>query len=288
MEVLLKNLNTNEFIEFDNINYILNQIVTDNCDTQHSTSKTIKQIGEYITSTNVNSRSISIIGYIFANSDLDMASKREKLLNITSPFSEVQLVVNNKYQIKGKCDGLVKWAIGYDNNNSMFVKFMINILCPGTLWHNLNPTVVTSNSYIDEFKFKLSIPEEQGMIFAERVNNTISSIYNQCNVEVPMIITLTALKEISGIKITNLTTGQFFSIDIKMKAEDTLVINSEFGNKSVLLNGENVIGTVDILNSTWLMLNPGLNEFTYECNEGNKYGFDAQIEYYESYWGIVL
>lgn len=288
MEVLLKNIDTKEFIEFDNINYILNQIVTDNCDTQHSTSKTIKQIGEYITSTNVNSRGISIIGYIFANSELDMASKREKLLNITSPFSEVQLVVNDKYQIKGKCDGLVKWATGYDNNNKMFVKFMINILCPGTLWHNLNPTIVSLNSYIDEFKFKLAIPEDDGMIFAKRAENTVSSIYNQCNIEIPMVITLTAIKEIENIKITNLTTGEFFSINLKMKAEDSLVINSEFGNKSVLLNGKNVIGNVDILNSTWLMLNPGLNEFTYECNDGNKYGFDAQIEYYESYWGIVL
>ncbi|MGL5616765.1 MAG: phage distal tail protein [Sarcina sp.] len=287
MEVTLKNLDINELVEFDNINYILNEIVTDNCAIEHSTSKTIKQIGEYITSTNVNSRSISIIGYIFANSKLDMISKKEKLLNITSPFSEIQIIINNKYQILGKCEELVNWAVGYDNNNDMFAKFTINVLCPGTMWLELEPTIVTLDSYIDELKYPLAIPAGKGMIFAKRDRNTISSVYNQCNIEIPMTITLTAFEDVNSIKITNSTTNEFFELNLYMKAGQTLEINSQFGNKSVLLDGQNVIGSVNLIDSTWLMLNPGLNEFVYQCNNGENHGFDATIQYYKAYWGIA-
>lgn len=286
MEVQLINLNTNVSLTFDTQNFILNEIVHDNCVVQHNTSKTIKQIGEYVKSTNVNSRTVNITGTAMGQSELDLSNKKQNLLNLTSPFSSIKVILDNKFTLIGKCQSLVKWGVGHNNNNRYFVKFSIDILAPNTLWYALEPTTVSLSPYINEFKFPLSIPEG-GFIYGHKDMDTMTNIANECNIPIPMTFTITSLATIQNPEIIRVEDGKTLKINTTIQPGDVLIIDTTFGSKSVTLNNQNIISDFDFKTSSWLMLQPGLNTFTYTCkNEENKENLNINITYTQAYWGV--
>lgn len=284
----LVNMTTKDRIVFDNENFVLNNKITDTVAVQHNTSKTIKQIGEYITSSNVNARDINICGYIIGKSPLDLINKKQQLLNMTNPLEEVQIIVDNKYQVKGKCQAPVKWATTHENNNEQFVKFSIDILVPSTLWTDLEPTTVSLSPYENGFKFPFHMSEDDPLVYGHRTDDTETSIYNTCNVDVPLTITITALTDMTEVEIIKLTTEETFTIKTNIQPGDIITINTAFGSKSITKNGANILGCVDLVNSTWLMLSSGLNTFTFKCgNKVEKNGVNITFSYYNSYWGVI-
>lgn len=285
----LVNLVTGNTIIFDNENYILNNKITDTIAVQHNTSKTIKQIGEYVTSSNVNSRDINITGYIIGKSKLDLEQKKRQLLNLTNPLQDIKIIVDNKYQVSGKCQSPVKWATSHDNNNDQFVKFTIDILVPTTLWKDIDPTIISLSPYVNGLKYPLHMSEEDPLIYGYKTDDFLTDIYNECNVPVPLEITMTALNEVINPEIIRVNDNKTFKFNnLTMLAGDTVVINTQFGSKTVTKNGENILGLMDLLNSTWLTLETGLNTFTYTCsNEAEKYGLNITFKYYNNYWGVV-
>lgn len=286
MDITIKNLDTGKSVTFDNKNFILNSHTLDNVSVQHNTSRTIKQVGEYIESTNVSSRPVNFIGYAIGLSPLDLASKKELLLNITSPFSEIEIIANNKYKITGKCVNPVKWANNWDNNNDKFVKFSIDLLCPSTLWYALEPTTVALSPFVDTFNFPVSIVPP--FSFGHRVPNKLTNIYNPTNVNLPLTITLTATADVTNPTITNTITNKSFILNTTITPQDTIIITTEFANKTVTKNGKNIIGQVDLLNSSWLMLNAGLNTFTFSTeNTKNDPNLLVNFSYNQAYWGVV-
>ena len=65
------------------------------------------------------------------------------------------------------------------------------------------------------------------------------------------------------------------------------LLTTEFGSKSVTLNGENIISDFDFQNSSWLMIQPGLNTFTYTCADSeHKENLNINITYTQAYWGV--
>lgn len=286
MEVQLINLDTNVSLTFDTQNFILNEIIHDNCVVQHNTSKTIKQIGEYVKSTNVNSRTINITGTTIGQSELDLSNKKQILLNLTSPFSSIKIILDNKFTLTGKCQSLVKWGVGHDNNNRYFVKFSIDILAPNTLWYALEPTTISLSPYVNEFKFPISIPES-GFIYGHKDNDTLTNIYNECNVPIPISFTITSLAAIENPEVIRVQDGKRLRINTIVQPGDVLTITTEFGSKSVTLNGENIISDFDFQTSSWLMLQPGLNTFTYSCADAaNKENLNVNVTYTQAYWGV--
>lgn len=284
----LINLTTGLKVVFDNENYVLNNKITDTVVVQHNTSKTIKQIGEYITSSNVNSRDINITGYIIGKSSLDLKEKKKQLLNLTNPLQSVQVIVDSKYQVTGKCQSPVKWATAHENNNNQFVKFTIDILVPTTLWTDLKATYINLSPYINSFILPGHMSEEKPMTFGHKTDDFLTNIYNECNVSVPLEITLTALNQVINPQIVRVNDDSVFALNLTMEPGDIIVINTQFGAKSVTKNGVNILGNVELLTSTWLMLEPGINTFTYKCGEkGEKYGLNIEFKYYNNYWGVV-
>lgn len=207
-------------------------------------------------------------------------------MNLTSPFSSLQVILDNKFSLVGKCQSLVKWGIGHSNNNRFFIKFSIDILAPDTLWYALEPTIVSLSPYVNEFKFPISIPKH-GFIYGHKDDNVLTNIYNECNVPIPMKFTITSLATIQNPEIIRVQDGKKLKINTILQPGDVLTISTEFGNKSVLLNGQNIISNFDFQISSWLMLNPGLNTFTYSCvNEKLKGNLNITITYKQAYWGV--
>ena len=84
--------------------------------------------------------------------------------------------------------------------------------------------------------------------------------------------------------IINKTTGEFIKINRVLGKSDVLSINTEFGKKEILLNGENIYADMS-MDSTLFELEQGKNIISYETDSGAK---DAKIEisYKNKYIGI--
>lgn len=286
MDITIINLNTTESVTFDNQNFILNSHNLNTFNVQHNKSRTIKQIGEYIESTNVNSRPVNFIGYLIAHSPLDLAKKKQLLLNITSPLSNLEIIANGKYKISGKCTSPVTWGSKWDNNNDNFVKFSIDLICPDTLWYDINPITFNLSPFINSFKFPVVITEN--FTFGHRAPDKLTQIYNPVNVSLPLQIEVSSSGDVKNPCISRLEGNENFYINKTIVPADNIKINTSFGHKSILNNGENIIGNVNLLKSKWLMIEPGLNTFGFSCeNKDEIENLNVEITYKQAYWGVT-
>ena len=286
MDVTLINNITNTSIIFDNKNYVINQIITDDTNVAHSTKKTIKQIGENIINSSVSSRKISIIGYLIGTSNLDLINKKNLLLNLINPLQSITIQANNSYQITAKPTATVQWGTTPETNNECFVKFNINFLAPSTLWEDINPTVVNFTPYLKKWVFPFHLTKNQ-FVFGVKTQDLYTTIYNNANVDLGATFTLTALAEVVNPSIINIITGEQMNLDVTLQPNDTLIITSNYNNKSITLNGNKAIKIFKFLNSKWLMIHQGENTFTYSTENNAENSLNIEIEYFNAYWGVV-
>lgn len=286
MELTIINKETNNSIIFDNKNFIINNFSSDKTTVNHDTSQTIKQIGEYIISSSVSSRQIDLIGYIIGESKLDLELKKSKLINIINPLQNIDLIVNNNKKITVKALSTVQWGAKWENNNNKFCKFVISFLAPSTLWEDLEPSIVTFSPWENEFIFPFSIPSI-GMIFGHKVQDKYTTIFNENNISLGCTFTLTSLAKVVNPTIINVVTGEKMKLNITIQPKDEVIIETKFDSKKITLNGNNAINIFDFLNSEWLMINPGENTFTYTTENNADDDLNIQLEFYNSYWGIV-
>lgn len=149
-------------------------------------------------------------------------------------------------------------------------KVQISILCPNPYFKSTDTTVITFANQVDLFEFPFSIDAE-GIPFSELViSNT--TYYNNGDIDIGMIITLHALEnQILNPVIFNNTTNQKFGLNWDLYEGDVITISTIAGEKSVKLlrNGvtTNIINSVQ-QGSSWLQLVSGINELSYQCDEG--------------------
>lgn len=96
------------------------------------------------------------------------------------------------------------------------------------------------------------------------------NIFNNGDVSVPFLLEVFGLME--DIVIRNDTTGKQLKINIRIEANERLIINTAFGEKSAVLidaegNETNVLPFVDIDVSEFWQLQPGANEVVFEALE---------------------
>ena len=163
----------------------------------------------------------------------------------------------------------------------------ISVLCPNPYWKENDVTVVELSSIIPLFEFPFAI-EEEGIEFS-RLQDYFVTCTNNGDVEVGIIIEFTAIaNQVLNPRLFNRTTQEFFAMDFDMKAGDVIRINTQRGEKSVILirDGEqtNVINDMN-QESTWLQLVPGMNELSYESDEGRS-DLDVKVTLTKCYEGV--
>jgi hypothetical protein len=146
----------------------------------------------------------------------------------------------------------------------------ISIVCPNPYWKENTETIINFSNTIDLFEFPFAI-EEAGIEFS-RIENITTAYIENGEVETGFIVEFQATtNQILNPKIFNRTTQEFFGVNFDMNEGDVIRINTNRGKKSVVLIRDGV--ETNILNSMqdgskWLYLAAGINEFSYECDEG--------------------
>lgn len=220
------------------------------------------------------------------------------LLNVHYPIEENRLTLYRFFRVKKWLKLYVKtntrdvYIEGYVENfeNSAFTdlqKPQISIICP----HPFFLAAVQDNVYFSEsvplFEFPFSIPSS-GIEFSRRSQIT-NLLFNAGEIDIGMTILLHA--SANGVKnpvFYNLTTQEYFGVDITMQSGDLITICTETGKKSVTLLRS---GTVTNLladrktGSSWVQLISGMNRLSFDAEEGQS-NLDATVIARQMFEGV--
>lgn len=188
------------------------------------TSKAPGQDGKSYHRTLLEERILSIEGTVFGTSSEDMFKKRQQLCSIFNPKLEGTLTyMNDAGNHEINCT--VQDSPSFKDKSEPIQEFLVQLFCPNPFW---------LDSYISSKKLSyimggLSFPLKLPTIFATRGHKAI--IINAGDAETPVEIEFYGPATNPVIK--NNTINKYIKIKRDIGENDKLIINTEFGNKTV-------------------------------------------------------
>ncbi|KXG09955.1 hypothetical protein AT864_01515 [Anoxybacillus sp. P3H1B] len=204
-------------------------------------------------------RAISIEIAILTRDTTTLLQQRQYLASVFNPkLGPGKLRYENGEtirEIEAVPDGVPVFPSGRENRGPIFQKAMVNLLCPEPFW-------------LDEFSTSekmsyilggLSFPLRLGTKFAQRGFKKV--LHNKGDVSTP--VTIEFYGPATNPVVWNRTTGEFVRVNRSLGEQDKLVISTEFGNKSVVVENAdgtttNVFNWIDLESSFWQLV-PGEN-----------------------------
>lgn len=282
----LINLITKKEILFDNKVLILNQKEFSYIDANHFTSNGIGQNGEYHTGANLQSRNVTISGYINASTQ-DLKKIKRELIQTINPLHEFK-IIKDGYMIKGYPTSTIRFSHNQVESYAGLHSFLIDFYCPIPFWNEESDTQATISYWKGNFKFPSVIPKNKGIYMGYKSPSLIVNVYNHGDVETGMRIEFKALGSLNNPSLFNVNTREYIKINKGMIAGEKIIVNTNYGQKKIqsTINGE----TNDILNymdlsSTFLQLSTGDNLFRYDA-ETNLNNLQVSIYYNPKYLGV--
>lgn len=221
--------------------------------------------GTFFNSASVDERNIVIT--VILNGDIE--ANRQKLYRIfprKTPCTVYFKNANRDVKIKGyveniECDLFTKRE-----------KAQISIICPRPYFEDLATIYAELAATLAVFEFPFCIEVDEPVPISEATDYPVCEIMNAGDAECGCVIDIEVNDTISGVKIINTTTQQFFYLDSAFVDHDKIKINTNSGQMGV--TRERGGNKVNILNavgedSTWLRLAPGTNYFTYTVDDGD-------------------
>lgn len=275
--ITLKNLDTGMTLEIDMVStpdYVLESVDWGVIEASHHSYKYVNQVGVQVTGTTLETRPIEILGWIIAETPLQMTERKDKLNQFFNPQQWIELSYK-KYTLKFLSNGSVKYSIAPAENNEVICKFKIDGLCPDPLFEEHVESQIDAASTIAKFHFPLIISKDPnppgGMVFGIRQPSLIVPVVNKGAVPVGMKILFRAKGVVVNPMITNVKTQKFFRINKSMVADEKILVNTLIGEKKI-------VGTIGETSSNyfkyrdfdseWLQLSVGENLFRYDADSG--------------------
>ena len=147
----------------------------------------------------------------------------------------------------------------------------ISIICPRPYFKAVNSIITMFSDVSKLFSFPFAI-SKNGVEVSAITTNQRRSIVNVGDVETGLVIKLFAIGTVVNPVIYDVLKRTYLKLNFTMLTSDTLVINTNVGEKSVELIRDgvshNALGYMS-QDSTWFTLEAGDNVFTYDCDSGN-------------------
>ena len=166
------------------------------------------------------------------------------------------------------------------------VVMQITMYCSQPFWQDENYTNEDISENIDLHYFTddpddmLYFPEE-GIPFGEYDANRTKEFVNDGDADVGIHIKIVALGHVSNPTVYN-SSGEFIGVVRTLEAGDEVTITTEKGNKTITLNGQNIISDIKE-GSTWLQLKTGEDELTIDSDDGTEANMYFTIIYKQRY-----
>lgn len=244
-----------------------------NVDNVISSYQSVYQDGESVTNEKLSSRHLVIQGEYYTRNRQD---GRNKLIKVFNPKLKGKLkYINGTLVREINCKPEKSPVISSTNKST--VPYLINLYAANPFWldeYEVSEEIVT---WIGGLTFPLRLPTRFSMAGEKIVN-----IINQGDVETPVKIEITGTA--TNPKVTLRETGEFIKINKTLLADDILTITTDFGNKRVELNDENVFNYID-LSSTFFNLDVGDNVIELITEDVND-NANVKISYRNRYLGV--
>ena len=218
-------------------------------------------------------------------------------LNIRPPTEEnriylykyfrVKHTVRIYYRIENRNAYIDGYVESFENNPfTPLQQPQISVICPEPYWKELDELIVNFSNTINLFSFPFSI-ESQGIEFS-RIEHFSQTIINTGDVATGGIIRFYATAQVSKPVFHNYTNDTFFGLDMDLYEGDSVIINTQKGEKSLTLLRGGM--TLNILserseNSSWIVFEAGENQIGYTADEGADY-LDINVEIVRKYEGM--
>ena len=275
--IVLKNTKRLEELVLDKVStpdFILESVEWEPIKGTHHSYRYVNQIGESVSSTSLGARAITIEGWVVAQSEDEMDSRKSILNAFVNPQEEVELFYK-EYVIKFLPDESVRYSVAYEENNDVFCKFRIEGTCHNPMFSDINETSKTFVATIPMFHFPLVMTKdlpERGVVFGRRMESLIVSAVNRGSVDIGMRIVFKANGTVVNPSLINVSTQEALFINKTLVADEEIQINTNIGERSV----RGRVGLADFANyymyrsldSAWLKLYVGENLFRYDADAG--------------------
>lgn len=289
--VILLNKATQAVLELDVSTtpyYILDTADWGQIESNHHSYKYVNQIGVYVTGTSLETRDVSITGWVIAKTETQMDERKKMLNRFVNPQQLIKLTYK-EYDLEFLPNTSIKYSTTLVENNEVVCRFKIEGLSPDPLFKENTEQKVAAATTVGMFHFPLIINKTQQsppqIVFGLRQPSLIVNVYNGGAVRTGMKMVFKATGTIKNPSFINVMTQEYFKINKTMVAGETVTINTTIGEKKVIgfLNGveQNYFKYRD-LDSTWLQLEVGDNLFRYDADE-NIDGLEAYIYFYNRY-----
>lgn len=232
----------------------------------HLTTKAPSQDGKTLLGTTIEESSIKIDGAIITKDRADMYNKK-KLLNSTfnPKLGEGELIYINESgerKIKAIIEDFPSFKQRYASN----LLFTIEFVAYSSFWEDAYKTIVNLAYIMGGLSFPLKLPSK----FSNRAYKR--TITNIGDVAAPVEIIYQGYAK--NPTITNVTTGEYITIEKELQKDEKLIVNTEVGKKKVEIEDKNGIRTnafnlIKDLDSTFWQLQQGENVIAYSSDTEN-------------------
>lgn len=183
-------------------------------------------------------------------------------------------------------DGYVEtFEISLFDNRQMA---QISVICPDPFFQALRERIVDFRSVTSMFRFPFATPTA-GIPFAQQEMDMSKVIVNGGDVESGVLVTLHATGPVSNPILYNVDTRESMGLSLTMQDGDTVTINTNKGQKRILLNRDGV--TTNIINrlvrgSSWFQISSGENTFTYTVANDLVANLNVIFQHTDKYEGV--
>lgn len=166
----------------------------------------------------------------------------------------------------------------------------ISIICPYPYFKALSEILQDSSNVMPQFVFPFSINIDDPIIISTISTSGGIIVFNAAESETGAIIEIDISNSVSSIELKNTNTGDDLILNYAFQANDKVVINTNKGQKSVMLIRSGVISNLFSAlqpGSVFFQLQVGRNYFEYLANNvANSPNLHVLFRYYNIYRGV--
>lgn len=272
--------------------YILDTVDWGQVKSNQYSYKYVNQIGITVTGVSLETRDISISGWVIAKTELDMDRRKQTLNSFVNP-QQLIVMTYKDYVLEFLPTTSIKYGTTMSDNNEVICKFKIDGLCPDPLFRKVKEKKVTIAGTVNMFHFPMAMNKQQRppqVVFGKKIDGTsIVNVYNDGSVKTGMRIVFIAKKDgVVNPYIKNVITQEYIMFKRKMENGETITVNTISGSKKVtgvvpsIPDVTQNFFTIRDLGSSWLQLEVGDNLFEYGADE-KKDNLEVYVYFYSRY-----
>ena len=283
MVKLISGDKTSEIV-FDNENYVLNEKDYGKSDISLSTYQGNNQLGVRVEGRTIGKRDVSIVGFILADGSEEMIEKKRNLQNVVGLYSDFY-IADSGYYLTVSATASIEYAVEKKTNNKFLCKFLIEGTAANPCFTKESSETIQLAYWNAGFHFPYHVAPTKKTIMGLRESSQIKMIENEGETKAGMIITIQARVDgVKNVTLSKLLSNDKVVINYSLNKSDVIVINTNYGEKSIKLNGENCFSIL-APESVFIQLDTGENYIAYDAEE-NVDAIDIRIDYLPQYMEV--